>query len=118
MVVLQTTIGKPIPYLTRKHVSDMFINGELEVEYRDAKSPGWTFQRDDDRERFLQEVVPTTRYSHTPSDGCKKRGDCQYAFCSKYMEVSLLQCYIFQDVVYAIHLMEIGKLHSLTACFL
>lgn len=53
----------------------MYLNGELEYEYREMEPiEEWNFQKNSDREKRLQEVIPTTRYTHKPSDGCSKRG--------------------------------------------
>ena len=64
--------------LTRKHVSDMFYNAELECEIRKCQDRhDWAFIKDGDREKYLEKVVQETnqkRYQHNPANGCTDRG--------------------------------------------
>lgn len=76
-MLILTHVGKQIE-LTRKHVSDMFYNAELEHEIRKCQDGlEWAFVRDGDREKYLEKVIKETnkkRYHHTPVEGCAKRG--------------------------------------------
>lgn len=84
-------IGEKIPEFTRKHVSDMYYNAELENEIRQkTERIEWKFKRDEDRESHLATVLSLQKdktYQHIPSDGCKERGkmiilyDVQYYHC-------------------------------------
>ena len=66
--------------LTRKHVSDMFISAELEIEARQAETTRlttWRFYADDDKEKFMIEVVENAQcslYSHNQSTNCPNIG--------------------------------------------
>ena len=62
--------------LTRKHVSDLFMQRELELE---ARKPGanrlttWKFFLDNDDEKFIEEVLEEAQsslYSHSQSENC------------------------------------------------
>ena len=57
--------------LTRKHVSDMFYNAELECEIRKCQDRhDWAFIN---REKYLQETNQK-RYQHNPANGSTDRG--------------------------------------------
>ncbi len=63
--------------ITRKHISDMYFNAELEAEVRDTGKIWWKFHVDSDRE-LLFELLETERvcqlYQHTPSRLCPEKG--------------------------------------------
>ena len=66
--------------LTRKHVAEMFYNGELEKEIRSPVAPerlSWAFKLDCDREMFMQKLEEEraqTVYTHSPSEECLQKG--------------------------------------------
>ena len=63
--------------ITRKHISDMFFNAELETELRETDRLEWRFRVDADREHFF-ELMESERvqqaYHHTPSTACPEKG--------------------------------------------
>ena len=64
--------------LGRKHVSDMFYEGELEKEIRSrAKDQEWKFKTNEDAEKYIvmiEEERSSTLYSHNPSPTCTQKG--------------------------------------------
>ena len=64
--------------LTRKHVADMFLQEELEIEARiEGKLSTWVFKSDSDLEVFIQEVLSTAHsslYTHQQSEKCSAVG--------------------------------------------
>lgn len=68
-------IGRQLPQLSRKHISDMYYTGELESEMRMCPDRlQWCFYKEEDREKHLETVMSERMYCHTPADGCAKRG--------------------------------------------
>ena len=66
--------------MTRKHVADMFLSAEVELE---ARTPGttrlvrWKFNADSDQEKYIEEVNEHTQsalYSHHQSENCSMTG--------------------------------------------
>ena len=67
--------------LTRKHVSDMFLRGELEKEIRDPAKPhrleGMVFCSDSDAECYMKQVEQERAYElyvHNQAPQCTGRG--------------------------------------------
>ena len=64
--------------LGRKHVSDMFYEGELEKEICSrTKDQEWKFKAKEDAEKYMvmiEEERSSTLYSHNPSSTCTPKG--------------------------------------------
>ena len=65
--------------MTRKVVSEMFYNGELEQEARSGQLSidEMVFHQNSDKLEFMQSVVQKqcrSRYYHVPGKGCIERG--------------------------------------------
>lgn len=61
-------------------MSDMFYNGEVEVELRDnlyTERRQWVFHVNEDREKHIKAIIAqhsSSIYEHTPSPKCAERG--------------------------------------------
>ena len=64
--------------LSRKHVADMFLQKELEIEARNKKKVStWVFKVNEDLEIYIQEVLSNAHsslYSHQESENCSAVG--------------------------------------------
>jgi len=55
----------------------MFISAELETEARKAGLTTWRYQLDDDKEKFMMEIIEDAQsslYIHNPSINCSDIG--------------------------------------------
>ncbi len=76
--------------ITRKHISDMYFNAEMEAEMRVTRKLGWKFHMDSDRELFFEllEIERVSRlYQHTPSPLCSEKGTISWQMCLLLQDV-------------------------------
>jgi len=84
--------------LTRKHVADMFLCAELEIEARNAATTRlttWQFKADDDWEKYIEEVIEHaefTLYSHHQFKNCSKIGICICISDLYHKVLTMLSC--------------------------
>ena len=65
--------------MTRKHISELFFNAEIECEARSSNGNllKWKFKKDNDIETFMEEVVNESSlclYQHVQSEQCPEIG--------------------------------------------
>ena len=101
------------PEMTRKLVSQMFYNGEIEKEARDKSFPysesvSWLFGLDKDRQYYMQYILSTRAlqiYHHEPNKGCVERGK------DAFVHACIVSCAL-NKCVYA------SCLHNTSICIL
>lgn len=72
--------------LSRKHVSDMFLQKEVEIEARENdKLTTWVFKANGDVEIYIEEILRNAHsslYAHKQSENCTAVGMYVLMVCS------------------------------------
>ena len=88
-----------LPELTRKHISDMYFNEELELEIRNPDQPrrmAWNFTKNSDREVHVEKIVAEyLQHIITMSPSCISRGKLNSNFpilCVHKFKFNIIGC--------------------------